>query len=309
MVVVKELESYKNYGRVVSISNGVIEAYVTVDIGPRVIRFGYIGGQNIMNDNRNDFSGKDDEVFQNYFGKGKHWELLGGHRIWTSPESYPETYYPDLDKVEYTVTENGAIFTPCAETENGMQKILELKMDPDDTNMQVKMTVKNICDKDLEFAIWGLSVCEKDGTLIIPMNDNDTGLLANRNMSIWPYTDLSNNRIYFGKKYVTVRQDRNMGPMKLGFDLNRGTAYYILGDDVFCKHHSTNHPDGVYPDNNCSFETYTNEVFIEVESLSELKVVKPGDDISLTESWSLCKKPCDVDYKSDDSIDNFLKKL
>ena len=309
MVTVKEIESYKNYGKVVSISNGVIEAYVTVDIGPRIIRFGYVGSQNFMHDGRDEFTALGDEVFQNYFGKGKEWENLGGHRIWTSPESYPETYYPDLDPVAYTVSSNGAIFTPPAETENGMQKILEVKMDPDDTNMQVVMTVKNICDKDLDFAIWGLSVCAKHGNLIIPMNDNDTGLLANRNMSIWPYTDLSNDRIYFGKRYVTVRQDVNMGPMKLGFDLNRGTAYYVLNDEVFCKHHDTNHPCGRYPDNNCSFETYTNQVFIEVESLSEQKVVKPNDKIELTESWSLCKKPCEVDFKSDDSIDNFLKKL
>ena len=46
MIKIEELESYKNYGRVLSLSNGVISAYVTLDVGPRIIRFGYLDGQN-----------------------------------------------------------------------------------------------------------------------------------------------------------------------------------------------------------------------------------------------------------------------
>ena len=48
---------------------------------------------------------------------------------------------------------------------------------------------------------------------------------------------------------------------------------------------------------------------IEVESLSELKTVKPGETVTHTESWALCKKPCDIDFKNDKSIENMLKKL
>ena len=48
---------------------------------------------------------------------------------------------------------------------------------------------------------------------------------------------------------------------------------------------------------------------IEVESLSELKTVKPGETVTHTESWALCKKPCDIDFKNDKSIENMLEKL
>lgn len=101
MVSIKEIESFKDYGRCICVTNGVIEAYVTVDIGPRIIRFGYVDGQNIMCSNRKAFGPKDDKEFTDYFGEGKRWENLGGHRIWLSPESYPETYYPDLEPVSY----------------------------------------------------------------------------------------------------------------------------------------------------------------------------------------------------------------
>lgn len=310
MVTVKEIESYKDFGRVVSISNGVIKAYVTVDIGPRIIYFGFENGQNIMRDDRASFGSLTDEKFETFFGKGKKWENLGGHRIWLSPESYPETYYPDDAPVSYAKTDFGAVFTPNPETENGVAKTLEIKMDPDDSNMQVIMTAKNISEKPLDFAIWGLTVSALGGNLIIPMNDNNTGLLSNRIISVWPYTDMSDSRIYWGKKYVTLRQESTADTaIKLGFDLNKGSVYYCLGDDVFTKSYDTNHPDGKYPDGGCSFETYTCNNFTEVESLSELKTVAVGQTVSNTEHWSLCKKPCEVDFKDDNSIENFLKNL
>lgn len=310
MVNTKEIESFKDYGKCLCITNGVIEAYVTVDIGPRIIRFGFVGGQNILCSNRKAFPPMGDKTFADYYGEGKHWENLAGHRIWVSPESYPETYYPDLEPVHYELTEFGAVFTPAPEKENGVAKSLEIKMDPDDANMQVTMRVKNISADDKTFSVWGLSVSEKGGTLIIPMNTNDTGLLPNRIISVWPYTDMSNDRIYWGSRYVTIRQDEKYEqPIKLGFDLNCGTVYYCLNDDIFRKSFDTNHPDGKYPDGGCSFETYTNENMIEVESLSELKTVKSGELSELTESWSLYKNPCETDFRKDESIDGMLEKI
>jgi len=309
MINVKEESSYKDYGRVVSISNGKIEAKVTVDLGPRIIFFGRVGGQNIMNDNRPFFGTLTDEVFENHFGKGTFWENLGGHRIWTSPESYPETYNPDNYEVKYQVTENGALFTPNPEIANGQQKTLEIKMSQGN-EMQVIMHVTNISDKPQEFSIWGLSVSAVGGTAIIPMNQNDTGLLSNRVISVWPYTDLSDDRIFYGKRYITLRQDTTRkNPIKLGFDINCGKIHYVLGNEVFTKSYETLHPTAKYPDGGCSFETYNNDGFIELESLGELKTVNPNETSELTETWTISDKPCDVDFRNDNSVDAFCKKL
>lgn len=309
MITVKEAESFKDYGKVLSISNGKIEAKVTLDLGPRVIYFGYVGGQNFMNDNRKCFGTLTDKAFEDFFGKDTYWENLGGHRIWTSPESYPETYNPDNYAVEYKITENGALFIPRPETANGVQKTLEIIMG-DDTEMKVKMDVTNISNETKEFSIWGLSVSATGGTAIIPMNTNDTGLLSNRIISVWPYTDLSDNRIFYGKRFITLRQDVTATtPIKLGFDINCGKVHYLLGEEVFTKSYETLHPTAKYPDGGCSFETYNCGDFIELESLGELKEVKPNETSTLTETWTLQKKPCDVDLRNDESVGAFCEKL
>ena len=114
MVTVKEIEKFKEYGKCVSISNGVIEALVTIDLGPRIISFGYVGGTNFMSSDRAAYEPKTDKEYTDFWGEGRAWENFGGHRIWLSPESYPETYLPDDRKVDYEITENGALFTPFA---------------------------------------------------------------------------------------------------------------------------------------------------------------------------------------------------
>lgn len=310
MVKVKEIKNFKDYGKCVSISNGVIEALVTIDIGPRIIKFGYVDGQNFMCSEREALGFQTDKRYTDFFGEGKKWENLGGHRIWISPESYPETYTPDDLSVDYTVTDCGAVFCQQPQNQIGVAITLEVKMDPDDTNMQVKMNVKNIANAPKEFSVWALSVCAAGGTLIVPMNTNDTGLLPNRVISVWPYTDMSDDRLYWGKKYVTIRQDTNATcPIKLGFDLNCGTAYYVMGQDLLCKKYETLHPTAKYPDGGVSFESYTNDVMLEFETLGELKTVAPGEESELVENWFLCKTPCRTDFKDDSSIDNLLKKI
>jgi len=82
-----------------------------------------------------------------------------------------------------------------------------------------------------------------------------------------------------------------------------------LGDDILYKRYNTNHPDGVYPDGGCSFETYVCGAMIEFETLGELKTVAPGKVSEHIENWSLTKKPCDVDFKNDASIENMLSKI
>lgn len=291
MITLTELNAYKEYGRTLCVTNGTIEAFITLDVGPRIIRFGFVGEQNILRDNRTAFVPRTDHSYTALFGEGKQWENLGGHRIWISPEVYPHTYYPDTEPVSYSLHNNGAVFTPKPETETGLAKQLEIDMDPTQAIMKVTMRVRNISDHDKTFSVWGLTVCAQGGVAIIPMNTEDTDLLPNRTLSIWPYTDMTDPRIRFDKDTLYVRQDPHMvQPLKLGLNLTEGCVRYECEDVIFQKCYETCHPDGMYPDGGCSFETYANDQFIELESLSKLKAVKPDEIAELTETWSLHKR-------------------
>lgn len=309
MINTKTIDSYKDYGKCLSISNGIIEALVTIDLGPRIISFSFVGGKNVLNDNRAAFEPVQGTEFDKHYYPGAKWENYGGHRLWASPESLPETYYPDCNPVEYKVVGNTVVFTPPPQPENGLAFSLEITMSEDSAEMSVNHKGKNISDKDKEFSLWALSVMTTGGIEIIPQNTCDTGLLPNRKLVIWPYSDVRDDRLFIGNKYITLKQSTTATtPFKLGADCQAGIGYYCLDDVVFSKKYC-HEIDGVYPDGGVSYETYTNEAFLEFETLGTLNLVPPEVEISHQEVFSLHHKPCEFDPCDENSIQQFLDKL
>jgi hypothetical protein len=79
-VILNEIQ-YGGYGKCIQITNGKIEAVVTVDVGPRVIRFGFTGGNNVF------CEGASSKTESNL----GEWKIYGGHRLWHSPEGNPRS--------------------------------------------------------------------------------------------------------------------------------------------------------------------------------------------------------------------------
>ena len=84
---------YKNYGKCLCLDNGIIKLIATIDVGPRIVFFGFTDGDNVL------FEDIDRNFYEINNGYGV-WYAYGGHRIWSAPEVMPETYLPDNSKVE-----------------------------------------------------------------------------------------------------------------------------------------------------------------------------------------------------------------
>ena len=160
-------------------------------------------------------------------------------------------------------------------------------MSENSSDITINHSVTNIGSTTKKFSLWALSVLSKNGLEIIPQPDNNTDLLGNRILSLWPYSDMSDDRIYWGKKYITLSQDpKATTPFKLGINSLHGYAAYLNFNSMFVKKYRPN-PSGVYPDYGVSFETYTNQHFLESETLGELCDVTPGSTSTHTENWQL----------------------
>src|SRR5436853_500557 len=80
----------------------------------------------------------------------------------------------------------------------------------------------------------------------------------------------------FTKKYLTLRQDpSNSEAQKLGLFNPDTWAAYLLRGDAFVKRTKAD-PSQTYPDFGCSFETFTNNDFLEVETLGPMTKLLPG---------------------------------
>ena len=284
MVSIREEASYKNYGKCLSISNGIIEALITVDVGPRIIRLACVGKENMMFE---DIGRTVTHDVSSLYGEGKTWNIYGGHRLWMSPESFPETYYPDNEKVVYTTRVGGAEFTPQRQDETGLQLSLLVEMDENEPKLKITHTITNTKKTPVTGAAWSLSVLDAGGIAIVPLSKKETGLLPSRNIVLWDYTDMTDDRLLFGKDTVAVRHDASkQGALKIGIGQATGKIVYVNHGQALIKEYEADE-NASYPDFGSSTEVYTCPSFTEAETLSPLMTISKNERIVHTEIWTL----------------------
>ena len=288
-MVKTEYCEYGTYGKCVKLSNGGMELLVTLDIGPHIIRVAKPGGENVMLEDTADKVNKQEfaEVFAEKFGSESGvWHIYGGHRLWTSPEYLPRTYFPDNVPVECEEVPNGIKVKQVPQQWTQIACSMTVTMAENENKVEILHEVKNVGAWSIQFAPWALSVLAPGGFEVMPMPRRKTGLLSNRKIVLWDYTKMNDPRVTWGDKYITLRQDPNAREaFKFGIDSQHCWAAYFNHGDVFIKQFDTD-PEAEYPDGGCNFETYTSEVFLEMESLGALKTVQPEESAFHREQWT-----------------------
>jgi hypothetical protein len=280
-VKVEKVE-YKGWRNCYRISNGEVELIATSDVGPRVIRFGFVGGQNVFKEFTEQLGKSGEDKFQ----------LRGGDRVWKAPEDPVATWAPDNVAVEISVTGNGLIARAPVEPLTHLRKEIEIWMAERGTDVTVVHRVRNESLFPLEYSAWALTMMAPGGVAISgfpPRGKHPANLEATNPLVMWAYTNLADKRWTFTKKYLALRQDpNNSDAQKLGMFNPHTWGAYVLNGEVFIKQ-AAGDVHASYPDFGCSFETFTNNEFLEMETLSPLKKVAPGETVEQTEHWSLHK--------------------
>jgi hypothetical protein len=220
---------------------------------------------------------------------GNEYKFYGGHRLWHSPEG-TRTYIPDNGKVEWRKRKNGISLKQQVEEFTMIQKEMEITMFPDSSDVMVLHRLTNKGAWTVELSSWGISLMAEGGKEIVPQTTREIDYLPNRMVSLWPYSKMNDKRIYWGDKYITLKQDSSIDtPFKFGVSNEDGWAAYANHNNLFVvKFDHFN--DAIYPDfSGSSYESFTKDVSLEMETLSPLVPLEPGDSIEHIETWTLHK--------------------
>jgi hypothetical protein len=195
MIEEKTVEGFRI--KVVSIGDMLVGA--ACDIGPRIL---YLA------------SAKKPEL--NLFGilpnsgvetSEGFWKIYGGHRLWSSPEAKPRSHFLDDQPVEIDVGEDYLTVYGSPEEKNSIQKEITIKAGPDNS-VQVIHRIKNIGRWPIKMACWALSVMRRSGFAIIPIEPakvDAEGLLPDRHIALWLYTDISDERLTFTTESLALQ--------------------------------------------------------------------------------------------------------
>ena len=287
--------NYGGWANCIRLFNDEIELVVTTDIGPRIVRLGFINKQNLF------------YLVPDHAGKtgGGEWRIYGGHRLWIGPEAMPQSYSPDNEKVEFEVRGNRIKLMQSKEGISGIVKEMEITLSTHKNEVTVLHRLINQNSRDVELAAWSLSVLAQGGRAIVPQEpygEGDDFLLPARPMALWQFTKMNDPRWIWGAKYIQAKQDPSaISEQKIGVLNKQGWTAYSLNGDVLIKKFDFN-PEAAYPDFGCNNETYINGHFLEIETLGPLTKLPPGGAVEHTEHWLLTKAEASENEESIDAI-------
>ncbi len=305
-VEIKET-NFENYGKCVKLSNGLIDVLVTIDFGPRIIYFGFTGQKNILyNDIERKYVTSNSSITERY-GNNSAFFHYGGHRLCLSPKKMPDTFYPDNEPVTYSILPEGVSFTPPRQKKNDIQLSIEVIMSEGTEDIMVVHSAKNYSKERQTLALSAITMFNRGGLEVIPLNtQNDNPLIPNRTIALWPDTTVSDQKIFIGNKFVTINCNENLeNNIKLGINNTCGWVSYSNQDYTLIKRYVHN-AQAAYPDFGCSCETFVCNDYVELETLSPLYNLEPGDAIRHVENIFISKSVPDANPNDEEKIDKFF---
>jgi len=262
------------------LANEFFQLECLADAGPRIVRLipAWLG--------ENIFAEVPDAVTRAPLGE---FHFVGGHRLWIAPESLSRTYIPDDQGVTFRKITHGLKLEGPIEPDTHLRKTISIQLVPNQPFVMIKHRIENLGRAAMRLAPWAITMLRPKSTAVLPQQfgtvDKD-GFLPNRNLTLWPYSRWEDPRLKLGDEFITIKANDLKQPFKLGYFNPHGWLGYQFEDVFFVKRFGVRR-DAEYPDFGCNSEVYTNDRFIELESLGALVDLKPQENIVHTETWEV----------------------
>ena len=280
--------------------NDTVSLWVAKSFGPRIIGFALEGGLSLfaeLPDTRLECPG------------AGYYYLRGGHRLWCAPEYPPRTYLPDDEAVQIEETGNGLVITQPVEAQTGLQKSISIRLQDQTAKVILDHTILNRANEALELAPWAVTMLKPGGVAILPqpvgLADN-YGVLPNRSISLWPYTQVNSPHVMWGDRYIFIRADLNENKLKIGFPNSVGWLGYFLNGTLFVKYARYDQKESYY-DQQSSSECYSDAGVLELETFGPRTTLGPGESVTHREIWKIFG--CVSFEASEDSAKQLVEEL
>lgn len=280
------------------LTNGIIELIMTTDVGPRIISLGFVGSQNMLRTESTQLGKTNQE----------DWMSFGGHRLWHTPEDKKRTYFPDSLPIEISENNDVVKLTQYVEPTTGIEKSITVQLDKARALVKLDHKLTNRSLWPIETSAWAITVMAQGGMAILPLpqrGSHPENLLPSNTLTLWPYTNLGDQRWKFEFNNIFLQQDpSNQAPQKIGLFSIDGWLAYLNNNELFIKMTQVNTKEN-YPDFGSNLEVFTNSKILELESLSPITLIAPNESVVHTEVWYLQKNIPDI--VNDRDVERFIK--
>jgi hypothetical protein len=158
-----EYSSFAGWGKNLKLFNDAVEVIITLEVGPRIISYRPVDGQNVFK-LVGDEAGKSNE---------EEWRIRGGHRLWIAPEDFGKkdglTYALDNWPVEHAIEDEFTVrVAQVIESQVKIRREMVITLERTGPKVTVEHRITHQSGAALELAPWALSVMAPDGYAVIP---------------------------------------------------------------------------------------------------------------------------------------------
>lgn len=282
LVIMIERVSRNGQPKCLRLSNGEIDLVVATDFGPRILRYGFLGGENILGE-------YPDLGTPTPWGE---WKPRGGHRLWVAPEEMPLSYAPDDTPVSFEIIGERSLQLKQPVDRAGFEKRITVELGASGSAVDVHHRLINRNNGRMRIAPWAITIMRAGGMTLIPQapfRSHDDCLVPARSVVLWYFTDLTDPRIQLGRKFIRLSTDASRPePQKIGVANQQGWCafHHHATRTLFVKQFAYD-VDAIYPDFGANNEGYVADDYMEVETLGPLIDLASNDAVSHTERWFL----------------------
>ncbi len=206
--------------------------------------------------------------------------LRGGHRLWISPE---DSFYTCPEDDLKVLAEKDAVILRGGVDASGLEKEISFNLEKNRVLVNHRVTWHG--SEPIELAPWGITQLRLGGMAILPLSATE-GLLPNRNLVLWPYSQVRDERFELHDDLVLIHGHASEQAFKIGNYNSHGWMACLLDNALFVKRFPVESASK-YPDLNCNVEAYVRDVCIELETLGPLAVLEPGESVTHAETWEV----------------------
>ncbi len=236
----------------------------------------------------------------------RQWHNYGGYKVWPAPMErwggLPDPLGSSLDGGRWTgeITAQGGqigeieLVSPADENVTGLQITRRIQMSAGTTQVVVTEIFKNVSDEAIEWSIWGvtqvpgsLSSSEKfseEARIYFPLNPD-----SRAPDGFWYLHKGPSDQFQLLDDGQLMQVSYGFETSKIGADVVGGWMAYV--DDIhqytFVQRFEAQSL-GEYPDRGANVEVFTSGedfAYMEMETLSQLYTLQPGETKSYSQQW------------------------
>lgn len=282
----KEINS-EEFGHCLEITNENTEILVTIEYGPRIVSIRKNNGKSLI-----------------YCGKDEVFGRCHGHKMRITLEKSTNAIYCDNRAVVYSVLEDGVKFVQTLTEPIPLEFSMSILPDAGNGEVHIIHTVSNKSKETAKLSIYTETPFLHEGFVYVPQSLVPEKEKPAKVLTLWNGVDWTDERLYIGKKYITVSKGENPVRLKIGSNNTSGTCGYINQKQAFIKTYIHN-IGALYPFCSCSTFATSGQEYLSIQTSSPFYRLAPGETANHTEIWTFQNLDSMIYFNEEEKLDEF----